>query len=410
MSAIAAVPTGSGVDPCCCGSACNVISRSLCSDALIDAPCGFPEFTSVDPLVEASCPPKFYRTKTVVQVFSLSGSEDGATQNRDYTVTTISRINDECIEYLVNCYGSHSSSYTTANGGTYSCSGEFLTEDSGDGSLVCYPKLLVENGVDLSEYNIHFQCGGGDGYLPEGVITETTTVSQILVQAYSTVGVTVEKTTTTTLSDEITLEDSLALKVCNQDRCFEAENNPECRYCCTDRGGGDRDGFVYTDSPEGCIVPGSSSVAWNTSPCDGSGKQKGQSVSLSLWFKGLVPGTTYRATITYKRCEFAKDIDDNYILPYCGGLTPCIDGVDPTEITDEIVFEATDWAEILSNRCSQCDILLKKCELEDEANTWNLANPELPPRTVACSAGGFSIPTASDHYTWFDRCQLEVVV
>ncbi len=210
----------------------------------------------------------------------------------------------------------------------------------------------------------------------------------------------------TTLSEEIPLSEVLLSGICNEDAFCDPETDPGCEPCCTGEGA---PGRLWESTPYGCITPGSSGTAWDATDCDTSATMSGQSSTLSLWFKDLVPGTTYKVTITYKRCEFAKDEADNYLTPTCSAGVPCVEGVENTTLTDEVTFEATDWAELLSDRCGQCDIEYQRCVLQDEADAWNTANPEETPRTVACGSPGFDVPAIANHYTWFDSCLIEVV-
>lgn len=393
---------------CCCGVTCNVIPRSLCGTT--SNTCGwFPEYTDpeADPPVEVSCPPKFYRKKTYTYDYYTNQGVEACSELiiSGNLVQTISIGKDEegnCVE-TCEVTGSASSSFSCNDGtDTGSCTGTpiacykdswgdwvFYLEEEGD---LCYRWGITQIG----------QMSFDEISRTPTSITYSLSLTPSGFPNWENIG-----TLTITLSDEVDLFGALAEKVCDTEACDSEEEEPGCDLCCTDRGG-PISGERYLDTPEGCITPGSSAIAWDVSPCDTSGARAGQSVKLSLWFQDLVPGTTYKATITYKRCEFAKDEDDEYIVPSCSATGPCEEGPYST-LTDEIVFTATDWAEILSQNCGLCNILYKKCELEDEAIAWNAANPEEPERTVACTTGGFDIPTVANHYTWFHSCTTEVV-
>jgi len=247
--------------------------------------------------------------------------------------------------------------------------------------------------------------------------TETTATVKIVTDTYSKdlqgVPYTGTIVTTTTLSDEVTMDDILT--VCDVVRCQSTDDPAEpqgCRYCCTDRGE-TREGLAYSDplSPEGCIIPGSSTMAWMVcDPLAPAGEMSGQSSKITMWFKDLEPDTQYKATLVYKRCSFEKDEEDEYIQPSACVAGPCNeeDPADYAEVTDEIEFVAEHWAEVYGD-CEQCEVMLKVCELEDEANDWNLANPLETPRSVGCGGTSFSVPTASNKYTWANSCELEVI-
>lgn len=241
-----------------------------------------------------------------------------------------------------------------------------------------------------------------------------------MAEASSTVNV------TEVLSDEITDGGNLASKICDEDTCNEAEADPSCRYsstpkCGTDEENTNRDGLTYLtiggpDSelgywPEGCILPGGSFAAWAAnSDCENPSNFHQES-SLSLVLKDLVVGHRYRATLHFKRCEFAKDGEGNYMVPTCTSGVPCktVDGATVWEdVPDQFIeFEATDWGEVLSNRLGETDIEFAICQLKDEAHAWNLRKPEgADDRTVGSTAGGFDVPEINHHYTWFDYCEL----
>lgn len=388
---------------CCCGATCNVIPRSLCATSV--PVCGYPEFTAPAvgiegdpdyvPAVVASCPPKFYRTKTVAYAQSLDysfsdpGDEYGPPSSGQSTWTISGdniyrKVTDgesgACIDTPQECSGS-SNNYDTSNTmGDYTSS-HFIyrTYDSAcaetcssgydgvpdpecPGSIYGYP-----------EYSWGFHEDSRD-------IQKTSIVQNFHAHAAWTTWEGPGGTITTTLSDEIPLHDTLFDHICDEENC-DTDTDAGCLPCCT----GDTNGRRFKTTPTGCVAAGSGSTAYENSPCNTSGTRSGCHVSLSLWFRDLVPGQRYVATITYLRCEI--DNSEN-----------C------TEITDTLDFTATDWAEVISENCSRCDILLKMCQLNDEATAWNSANPSETPRTVICSAGGFDVPIASGYYTSFSDC------
>jgi len=377
-----------------------------------------------DPPVEKSCPPKYYRTKTETSVFSFyQDVEPSGNNQRNYTVTTVTSavINEEgdCVFALVSCTGTHSSSQLFPLGGTYSCSGVFTTEDDGMGGLQCYPKMLEENGVDLSAFDIHAQCGGGDGSLPTAVVTVPSTTVRVSVQA-ETVGLTtVSKTTTETLSDEIPYSEMMRDQVCEEDQCFETEEDPDCRYCSTPFCGTNventnRDGLKWAvpDSPIGCIKPSATNMTWLIDGCSG-GDLSVRTTDLTLVAKDLTPGQWYRLDVTYLHCFFSSYPPDypvvglrgTFIDPTCFSIGSCAEG-SYASTTDTIEFQADHWAEVLSNFCDHCEIMYLVCQLKDEAKAWNDANPLETPRTVDCSAGGFQMPVLSNNYTWVESCSV----
>lgn len=400
------VPSGSSENPCCCGDVCNVIPRSLCGTA--DLRCTwYSEFTDTeaDPPIVASCPPKFYRTQTTTYTRYLSQVRDGRTSTWVGSYTHTANV---IIDEAGDC------KYSGPGVNVYS--GGYTFDDGWGGP----PLVATISSAGLwwpnswSAYINNFWCGYGTPARTGVFNVVSTTQKEWFWEVDFSSPTCVahqEESTIITLSDEVTLADELEFKRCNEEACSEdddpAPENP-CRPCCTVRGATEPDSYTYiTDEPEGCIIPGSSSVAWDSTACPGTGARSGQGVKLSLWFKDLLPGAVYKATIVYAIYEFAKDDDDEFIEP-SGCLTGPVSELVFSDVTDEVEFTATDWAEMLSWDCAtDCAVALKVCELEDEANDWNTANPEEPPRSVSCTTGGFNIPTYRNKYSYFKSCNLE---
>lgn len=429
---IAAVIAGSGIDPCCCVAPCNVIPRSLCGTAGSLRCAWYPEFTdpSADPPIVASCPPRFYRTRTLRETSTLSTSGPTFSVTVVYDVTLIYEIS---IDSEGVCQTTCTSSGTVRKTESY-YEGSGYTPHTKVEDLIAVGCLTYDGTVSVSypeypedDYSYDVTNYGGVGESPNiygfanfftifdrngGFDVTITNTSWIATSDDPRFGMDSTRTATAILSDEVTLADELEFKRCNEEACSEdddpAPENP-CRPCCTVRGATEPDSYTYiTDEPEGCIIPGSSSVAWDSSPCDTSGTRSGQGVHLSVWFKDLLPGAVYKATIVYLRCPFGEDEEDEPIYP-SGCLVGPVDEESCDEVTDEVTFTATNWGEMLSWDCASCEVLLKMCELEDEANDWNTANPEEPPRSVACTSGGFDIPASHETYTWFQACELELI-
>ena len=124
----------------------------------------------------------------------------------------------------------------------------------------------------------------------------------------------------------------------------------------------------------------------------------GNAVNLSLWFKNLKPGVTYKATVYFDGCTWGDD-------PTCGSFgttgTPVI--IDPKEV----VFTADHWAEVISNRGGDADILALVASLQAEADATRIEHPELPTPEVHVNNVALPIPTVDGCYTWFSRCTIE---
>lgn len=448
---LAAKLVGSEGGACCCPAVCNIIPQSLCGSA--DNRCSwFPEFSDseAEPPVGVSCPPKFYKTRTdsFTYDFSCSYSDSYSYEDYSYSITVsvtgsvfVQRVRSwtwnaelQICEFsdTVTATGTVTRTVSTTEtffGSTTTFDGTQTLEPDGayfHSGLGAYVIPMSQTSASGS------QCFDGDcAPDTEGLYTNgQCTVDQVVIflgdfsvlsptqgeyrdTTVAPAGIVMDPppVITAVLSDEVDLYSALAENVCPTEPCLSTDDPPEgCELCCTDRGGA-VSGERYLDEPEGCIVPGTSTTAWDSSPCDTSGDRSGQAVDLAIWFKDLFPGTTYRATITYKRCSFAEDEEGNPIPPSCSGPNSCEGSPETwTTVTDEIIFTAENWAEILAINCGLCAILRKQCELEDEANAWNTANPEEEPRTVACTGGGLRVPTAAGTYTWFDSCALEEYV
>jgi hypothetical protein len=410
---------------CCCDFSCNIIARSLCSDTGV-VPCGYLEFTcpDSDPPINRSCPRKYYKRYTQTHVLSGisdQGRKDCAnfysiTDTKEATLTEIWEyvINEEtgiCSLGLISAIGISRRTIESVyadpvNNSSFWCDAiynqeagywEYTNSDgnSGIGNCFEFPNpntlILCSNTEKVFEdiINYHLLVPDGDClYFENNDQTNTLTFA---------------------LSDEVTLGDTLSSIVCSEEICTSNDEPPAvngCRYCCTDRGEGQSGlTYDYPFTPEGCIIAKSRSIAWETTLCQNNAPRTGQSSFLSIWFTELIIGQTYKATITYKRCSFVEDEEGVPILPTCSVYGSCEEAPEFYEtITDEVTFVAENWAEVLGN-CSNCAVLYKICELEDAANTWNIAHPDDPPRSVSCTSGGFNIPIAHGKYTWFYSCE-----
>lgn len=468
---------GAAGSPCCCAPGCNAIPMSLCSDEAV-AVCGFPEFTAPAsgedpeaegyvPAVEASCPPKFYKTRTVVYHHAktktqsvicggsyVSGPPEEYTQGAAVDITYVY----ETLDYKEK--------KTLAIDGDLECSPTITGEGTGltagwDNEMIatteCGPNAF-ENWLEPCKYGSitwTYNAETGDfewqTTIPdptwEGDICACPEIPYTATHGYSfeydweletsswsplVITITTDSegnpqktitytdaeftmTVTITLSDEVTLSDTLKSKTCDEDFTCDPAEDEGCEACCTcDEVAYPEcmhsvSGRKWRDTPEGCITPGSSYMAYDSSPCDESGDRSGQGVELSLWFAGLTPGR-YRATISFKRCEFAK-VDGEYQIPYCGVAAPCTDAP-PSELTllgPDFTVETGEWAVIFSDNCGRCDIQRLACQLNDEADLLDISDPLEVARTVVCTSGGMSTPSIPNHYTWFDHCTLEVV-
>lgn len=245
-------------------------------------------------------------------------------------------------------------------------------------------------------------------------------------------------TITTTLSDEVAnpAMDSLVNKICDERACSEWDGDSTCRYSNTPTCGTDEVSDQYGMSfltyygeylnelryqPEGCIVPGSATLTFKAEsecPCEDIKQES----NLSIVLRDLTPGNTYRATLKFLKCEFAKNEDEEsedygkYLCPSCTTGVPCADGVDNADAGDQFIeFEATDWGEVLSDRLGQAEVEYTICVLKDEAHAWNLAHAaeiELEPtleRTVGSTSGSIDILEINHHYVWLDSCKVTEV-
>lgn len=398
---------------CCCGPQCSAIITSLCSDDLIQG-CGFTEF---DDGTDPSCPRKYYKTLTqswhnygTLTSYDNPPNEPGDQFSQSYSFLHTNVLQKakneagECVTTVISSEGSVSDNQTFWESDPYNCSDSWVYPNAweGDTSMPCAGW----------SWGDPFFYGGG------GVWGTWTSYSEVktktsLIQTYTFErsdpigGGTGNKSGTATfvysaiLSEEVTLADVLRENLCPEDPCSPGE--PDCRPCCTDGTTGRK-----WDTEGDCYIPSNSPIAWESTACtETTGRKKGQSSVISIAMKGLTPGTQYRLLLHYSRCELAKDDEGEYIPPSCGGGS-CEEG-DPEVFTEEMIFEATDWAEILGYDCGACEIAYRKCEFEDEAESWNAANPEATPRTVSCTTGGFNVPTANNYLTKFEFCELEKV-
>lgn len=407
---------------CCCGLACNVIANSLCLDGSGEAVCGFPEFTAAasgeQELVEASCPPKFYRTKTSIFTghWDISVTAPEGTQGYDFEFTIIEKYLADCtIEKT--CSGT-SSSFSHFPGDIIDCSGTFICSD-----YEWYGGGYVD-----------YTCTGRYGFPPveswysAGISTGASTIVESTILASGSgiwnplgfanpPGASGSWSLSTTLSDEVTLHDTLKSKVCEADYSCDPAIDEGCDPCCTCDEVANPDcthsipGRKFlAETPAGCITPGSGWMAWDSSACDTSGHRSGQGVELSFWFKNLVPGVEYQSVVTFGRSEFAK-VDGEYPVPDCSSTLACTEDAPTYFPYGGPSFTPTEgeWAVIFSGNCSLCEILALECALNDEADRLDISDPLPSPRTVLCLSGGVSIPTIANHYTWFDSCKTLVV-
>lgn len=410
---------------CCCGGPnyCNTIPFSLCGDATYNG-CGYAEFTnpSATPPVTASCPPKFYRKKTVHTVYQYHYNYNFTGGNPKNTAGVTEYLNTiEVSEYPSDptdpCVAVHTSSGTASAVHTSS-------EDWGDGTdsvdSECSGTLL--NGVWESTTTSTWAATWFDppppltttgaspccevmSFANSAVVYSNTVKTQTgsYEYHYSITDITANVIITTTLSDEITLHDTLLTHACSEETCAD-HTEAGCEPCCTDESS-----YRKFNVTGGCIVPGTSAVAWDASSCTTLARS-GQTSRLSVWFTDLEPDKTYRATLHFKRSEFDKDEGGHYLTPTCSSG---VSAGTPFDIASQTIeFSTADdyhWAEVISDNCDRCDIMHKLCELNDEAAAWNDANPEATPRTVGCSAGSIDVPATPNHYTWLESCTFEEI-
>jgi hypothetical protein len=423
---------------CCYIGNCNVIAQSICVPTAIA--CAFFEFTDpdADPPLVRSCPPKYYRRKVRTITGEFSWNIDGDDSVPIFDTQYSSQIEQQDIwthevdesgicQLIHEGTGTSTSDYQTEALGDdpeahVTCTSTYL---NGNWSAIYTPELENEHPLlylpcfylpleyTNLETNEVFALPWEDISPPKTSTKDEYSIFLDFTEGNSDYTATYSGSYSeiTVLEEEVPFSEVLRQSICNEETCSESQELEDCRYCCTERENESRSGVRYVTpaSPEGCVQTGNSTLAWNSSPCDGSNTVSGQSSTLSLYFRGLVPGTTYRATVTYLRCEFAKDENDEYLIPSCSHDVLCNEEGANQEITESIEFEAEHWAEILSTRCDQCDIMRLKCQLEDEVEAWNANNPEETPRTVGCSSGGFEVPAVPNHYTWFSSCKLEEI-
>jgi hypothetical protein len=440
----------------CCPTGILVLSTSLCGRINPDTVCGFPEFTApaqgeefIDgepnpdyvPAVVASCPPRFYRTKTTETEISYSfsttcsGGDPGTCETTAYNYSftqdsteTQTKFYDEeeeleqdrCKDESEFVGSSSSSESETILGDTYTDTCSSSTDENGNwvGTYVYYSGWEVE--VDgpcggIPEW-VDLSSATNEDTTTSTVHTSTSTLSSFTSRTFEeddmtpwteTSSIDFSSSIITTLSDELTPGELLD-NICQQRRCTSEDEDITCQLCCTDRDEGPIDGIYYEthdedDEPLGCFVPDSSYVAWQQG-CEGDhcADSEGRSADLSFVFKDLVPGESYEVEVTFVRYDYAKDSEDNVICPI-GCYIP-INGVDiesETEVVETFTFTASNWAVIRSNHCDLCSVKYQKCALEDEAEAWNDANPDEPERTVTCSSSGMLIPTEKETYTWY---------
>ena len=420
---------------CCCGGvSCNTIPLSLCSDGYLTWDgCGYAEFTCEEsgtlgtegyqPKVETSCPPKFYRTRTVVITEASSGYYqlymDGDPFERATWSSTLSAEITyryvECSPTLVAATGTSTSSSKYENPPP-----AVETDDFCESNLSLVDGLAVWNGTVTHngfypihdptpwsepagycswDYSPYYNGVGGAVSGPNVTVTKSKTSMQLVINSpYSSTPVNGNGwlgesssliTVTETLSDEITLHDSLLSVLCPAVPC-DPNTESGCIACCDD------DSSFIKYSGSGCVAPGSSPLAWDASSCSAN-TRSGQSSRLSLWFSGLTVGQCYQVTLTFGRCEFAKDGEGHYLVPTCESGVPCTDAPNETFTQTLPIFQAEAWGEMLTDNCGRCDIAAILCWL-------NANKPE--GATVACTIGAIDVPAIQNHYTWFSSCSI----
>lgn len=525
-----------GETVCCCVSGvCGIMPRSRCGVATIWCSNYYAEFTdpTADPPVVASCPPKYYRTKTVTYHRKYDNSKyyyydwrdnafisvndshiDDTTDSEDITTILVRTEDEEGGDGKAgDCYTETECTYlSTKSGGAtdktnglpgydsfsdiYDHTATFQRKDPPDNLEECNPitgHTTSTNSGDgaqyddcssiLADYNNgnweniapHEDCLDEDNFKYRGSIPapdfvslptplpETTKISYPISypdEGYSgtyslTVTVTQAKITwvevkkesyyekrensgpdnedrnaltidnsetettewTITLSDEVSLPSPLP--ACDEVMCMEGEEpedpptEEECRYDCTDRGGIGRTGLAFRlnevgkNTPEGCVKDGTSGSAWEVDctvsnfPASSRG---GQTSKLTVWMKDLTVGQAYKMTVIYEVRKFPLDSEEKPIQP--SGCSFPAGSIFVEETEDNITFTATHWAEVYGE-CGQIPVMLRKCQLEDEANDWNTENPEQPPRSVGCTkASPFTVPVLTGHVVTAIRCEL----
>ena len=126
----------------------------------------------------------------------------------------------------------------------------------------------------------------------------------------------------------------------------------------------------------------------------------GNAVNVSLWFKNLKVGTTYRATLYFGGCEISG-------TPTCGSDGEC--GASTAVASAEIVFTAEYWAEVISGRGGDADIEAVVTSLEAEAAAIYAEHPENGMPGVHVNDLPVSVPVVEGSYVWFDHFTLEEV-
>jgi hypothetical protein len=123
----------------------------------------------------------------------------------------------------------------------------------------------------------------------------------------------------------------------------------------------------------------------------------GNSVGLSVWFKNLTVGATYRATFYFNGCEVSGS-------PSCASFGTC--GAPVTVTPYELVFTAEHWAEIMTDNPSDIQVASTITNLTAEAAGRNTMHPERTALTVGVNSG-VNVPLVSGAYVWYDHYTLE---
>jgi hypothetical protein len=409
---------------------------ALCGYSWWSEQCAFEEFTD-PPDIVASCPPKFYATKTVTVSDSWTSNTGCGFPNsgprsktEDWYISYGKTLNeaDECVEVVIDAGGTveYSSrcgcckievTHTLASDGTWSYSGNYFIDRTA--SSFCA-------GVD-DDY-----CGATGPFSGSGLYGVAASQPQS-IGAISQVNSTTTAQNSTgqqqwTLSDELSdgrSHDNCDITPCNSG---DVPATPGCKSTCTDRGSGEPgmaieyNGIEEESSNGGpCQVYRSGSLGWEREPTctprNTTGEWAAQGVDVWWWAKNLTVGNYYKARFEFKRCCYDDALDDEDPDDYqkCGEpLYPCnVDGGDniiyttPTAI--EIVFQAEAWAEIITPSVTIPEVRYKKCQLEDEAAAWNAANPGETPRTVVEGGSPVAVPQTHPCYTWLEATSFEAL-
>ena len=395
---------------CCCGGvSCNTIPFSLCREsALTWDGCGYAEFTdpSATPPIEKSCPPKFYRKMTLEASFSeiIKQSVWGCDYADPTEVDTVySQTRKEVLTKAIGDEGCKETSDAICEAhwsdpDNSECCSWIWDWDGEKFVQICdfRSQTMKENSssdcgdvhmVIPSLYSYHYPSLDWHNWKATSPTTAEGSVYLALQYPFA-VGVNVKGTLT--LSDEITLHDTLLKAICAEISCDPATDSG-CRSCCDESGP-----FKKYHNTGTCIVPGSSPMTWDNSSCSAN-TRSGQSSRLSLWFSGLTVGQCYQVTLTFGRCEFAKDGEGHYLVPTCESGVPCTDAPNETFTQTLPIFQAEAWGEMLTDDCGRCDIAAILCWL-------NANKPE--GATVACTIGAIDVPAIQNHYTWFSSCSI----